>query len=125
MINIKEMRGNLFNRGSKHFSRRCSRDFFFLRAKATRAQKCLPVRICVCLSWRRETNRPLPCTQIITWFYNVAYLYSGQFPLGPGSGGGGGGVRCGWNNNASHFTPPSRRTFSALILSMGLTSFPR
>lgn len=64
-----------------------------------------------------RARRPLPCTQIITWFYNVAYLYSGQFPLGTG------GV--GLNNNAGHFTLPSRRTFSALILSMDLTSFPR
>lgn len=75
------------------------------------------VYLCVCHT-RGRAKRPLPCTQIITWFYNVAYLYSGQFPLGTG----GGGV---WNNNAGHFTPPSRRTFSALILSMDLTSFPR
>lgn len=45
-----------------------------------------------------------------------------------GWGVGGVGVFMGgrvWNNNVGHFTPPSRRTFSALIFSMGLTSFPR
>lgn len=54
---------------------------------------CLCLRV-LCVSLGRErAKRPLPCTQIITWFYNVAYLYSGQFPLGPGSGvGGEGGV---------------------------------
>lgn len=49
------------------------------------------VRMCVCQcarvcarvrQWVEIGKRPLLCTQIITWFYNVAYLYSGQFPLG-------------------------------------------
>lgn len=125
MFKIREMKGNRFNRDSKHFSRTCSRDFFFfICEKAVCAQEYLSVRVCVCVCHGGErAKRPLPCTQIITWFYNVAYLYSGQFPLGLGSGGG--GVGGGWNNNAGHFTPASRRTFSALILSMGLTSFPR
>lgn len=77
-----------------------------------------PVCVCVCVIGERErrrAKRPLPRTQIITWFYNVAYLYSGQFPAGARS----------WNNNAGHFTPASRRPFSALILSMDLTSFPK
>lgn len=76
-----------------------------------RVQVCLSVCMCVIGEWG---ERPLPCTQIITWFYNVAYLYSGQFPLGGSQ-----------NNNAGHFTPPSGRPFSALILSMDLSSFPR
>lgn len=118
----KQTNGN--NRGSKHpsITRRATiitvcytthipHTHFIICVQATRA--CVFISVYVCHRGERG-KRPLPCTQIITWFYNVAYLYSGQFPLGGSQ-----------NNNAGHFTPPCRRPFSAPILSMDLSSFPR
>lgn len=81
----------------------------YIKAGGWKPTLCLSV----CVIGERG-ERLLACTQIITWFYNVAYLYSGQFPLGGSQ-----------NNNTGHFTPPSGRPFSALILSMDLSSFPR
>lgn len=115
---------NVDNRDSKHpsITRRdaiitvcdtAAHRFENLRAGCTCTCTYASVYLCVCVSWGRG-KRPLPCTQIITWFYNVAYLYSGQFPLGGSQ-----------NNNAGHFTPPSRQPFSAPALSMDLSSFPR
>ncbi len=104
-----------YNHQCKLYCQDTAHRFYNMCAGYACSWACMCVYQCVCVCHRGErAKRPLPCTQIITWFYNVAYLYSGQFPLGGSQ-----------NNNAGHFAPPSGRPFSALILSMDLSSFPR